>query len=66
MQILMLPLTSKKLAYGFEMTHNELTSIGYSQNLVVDGNTIIGLTDYTLIPFDTQAKGVIIPPWLPM
>ena len=57
---------SKKLAYGFEMTHNELTSIGYSQNLVVDGNTIIGLTDYTLIPSRYPSKGVIIPPWLPM
>ncbi|MCH2655191.1 MAG: TonB-dependent receptor plug domain-containing protein, partial [Flavobacteriales bacterium] len=48
---------SKKLAYGFEMTHNELTSIGYSQNLVVDGNTIIGLTDFTLIPSRYPSKG---------
>ncbi|MEC7658872.1 MAG: TonB-dependent receptor plug domain-containing protein, partial [Bacteroidota bacterium] len=48
---------SKKLAYGFEMTHNELTSIGYSQNLVIDGNTIIGLTDYTLIPSRYPSKG---------
>ncbi len=48
---------SQKLAYGFEMTHNELTSIGYSQNLVIDGDTIIGLTDYTLIPSRYPSKG---------
>ena len=34
---------SKKLAYGFEFTHNELQSIGFSQNLVVEGNDIVDL-----------------------
>ena len=41
---------SKKLAYGFEFTHNELQSIGFNQNLVVEGNEVIDLVDYALIP----------------
>ena len=41
---------SKKLAYGFEFTHNELQSIGFSQNLVIEGNDVVDLVNYMLIP----------------
>ena len=47
---------SKKLAYGFEFTHNELQSIGFSQNLVVEGNDIVDLVDYALIPSRYPSK----------
>ena len=50
---------SKKLAYGFELTHNELQSIGYSQNLVVEGNAIVDLEDYMSFHLATQAKRIL-------
>ena len=48
---------TRKLAYGFEMTHNALTSVGYRQRLVVNGSDIIGLTDDTPIPSRYPSKG---------
>jgi len=47
---------SKKLAYGFEFTHNELQSIGFSQNLVVEGNDVVDLVNYMLIPSRYPSK----------
>ena len=46
----------KKLAYGFEFTHNKLQSVGFSQNLVVEGNNVIGLVEYLPIPSRYPSK----------
>ena len=47
---------SRKLAYGFEFTHNELQSVGFSQNLVVENNEVENLVDYNLIPSRYPSK----------